>query len=100
MSNDFRHRPADGETRWKAAAYSLFGAVSFLVVRQVASAVPPDGFDLLPDRLEVAEAHVGSSRATGRGIAAGTVFINFWDTLRKTMIGFAGAVSSGCRSGS
>ena len=29
------------------------------------------------------------------GIAPGTVFINFWETLRKTLIGFAGAVVVG-----
>ena len=30
-----------------------------------------------------------------RGIAPGTVFVNFWETLRKTLIGFAGAVVLG-----
>jgi NitT/TauT family transport system permease protein len=30
-----------------------------------------------------------------RAIPAGTVFVNFWETLRKTLIGFAGAVVLG-----
>jgi NitT/TauT family transport system permease protein len=29
------------------------------------------------------------------GIAAGTVFVNFWETFRKTLIGFVGAVVVG-----
>jgi NitT/TauT family transport system permease protein len=30
-----------------------------------------------------------------RGVEPGTVFVNFWETLRKTLIGFAGAVVLG-----
>ena len=41
--------------RWKATAYPLLGAVSFLVVWQLASQYTRTEFDLLPGPLEVAE---------------------------------------------
>ena len=44
-------RPAN--TRWKATAYSLAGAVSLLAIWQLASGYRPSEFDLLPAPLEV-----------------------------------------------
>ena len=82
--------------RWKATAYSLLGAVSFLVVWQLASQYTRTEFDLLPGPLEVAEqmgVYVVGDEA--EGIPPGWVFVNFWDTFRKTLYGFAGALILG-----
>ena len=83
-------------TRRKAAAYSLLGAVTVLVIWQIASTFQRTEFDLLPSPAEVAgrmwDYVVGDP---ARGIEPGTVFINFWETLRKTLIGFVGAVVVG-----
>ena len=46
-------RPAN--MRWKATAYSLAGAVSLLVIWQLASGYRPSEFDLLPAPLHVLE---------------------------------------------
>jgi NitT/TauT family transport system permease protein len=83
-------------TRRKAAAYSLAGAITFLLLWQVASGFQRTAFDLLPSPAEVASQmwkYVVGDPA--EGIARGTVFINFWETFRKTLIGFAGAVIVG-----
>ncbi len=82
--------------RWKATAYSLLGAVSFLVVWQLASQYTRTEFDLLPGPLEVAEqmgVYIVGDEA--EGIPPGWVFVNFWDTFRKTLYGFAGALILG-----
>jgi NitT/TauT family transport system permease protein len=83
-------------TRRKAAAYSLFGAFALLLLWQIASGFQRTAFDLLPSPAEVASQMwtfvVGDP---AEGIARGTVFINFWETFRKTLIGFAGAVIVG-----
>ena len=82
--------------RRKAVGYSLLGAASLLLVWQIQSALSPTAFNLLPPPLEVLERMwwftVGNET---RGIEAGTVFVNFWETFRKTMIGFAGALIVG-----
>lgn len=79
-------------TRRKAAVYSLLGAATVLVIWQIASGFQRTAFDLLPSPAEVADRMWGFVVGDpSRGVAAGTVFINFWETLRKTLIGFAGA---------
>ena len=87
-------RPAS--TRWKATAYSLAGAVSLLVYWQLASAYSPTEFDLLPGPLQVLQ-RMGDYTFGNEleGIEAGFVFVNFWETFRKTLIGFAGALAVG-----
>ncbi len=82
--------------RWKATAYSLLGAVSFIVVWQIASGYTRTEFDLLPSPLEVLERmgeYVMGNEA--ENIPAGWVFVNFWETFRKTLYGFAGALVIG-----
>ena len=82
--------------RWKATAYSLLGAASFLVVWQLASQYTRTEFDLLPGPLEVAEqmgVYIVGDEA--EGIPPGWVFVNFWETFRKTLYGFAGALVIG-----
>jgi NitT/TauT family transport system permease protein len=83
-------------TRWKAAGYSLAGALTILVLWQIASGFHPTEIQTLPSPIQVAKQMwifvVGDPL---QGIPAGTVFVNFWETLRKTMIGFAGAVLIG-----
>jgi NitT/TauT family transport system permease protein len=79
--------------RRRATLYSLLGAVVLLVVWALASQYTRTEFELLPSPLEVGQRMwslvVGDPT---RGIEAGTVFVNFWETLRKTLIGFAGAL--------
>jgi NitT/TauT family transport system permease protein len=83
-------------TRRKAAVYSLLGALTVLVIWQVASGYQRTAFDLLPSPAEVADRMWGFVVGDpSRGVAAGTVFVNFWETLRKTLIGFGGAVVVG-----
>ena len=87
-------RPAS--TRWKATAYSLAGAASLLVIWQLASGYKPSEFDLLPAPLEVLQ-RMGDYTFGNEleGIDSGFVFINFWETFRKTLLGFAGALAVG-----
>jgi NitT/TauT family transport system permease protein len=83
-------------TRRKAAVYSLLGAATVLLIWQVASGFQRTAFDLLPSPAEVADRMWGFVVGDpSRGVAAGTVFINFWETLRKTLIGFGGALVVG-----
>ena len=83
-------------TRRKAAVYSLLGAATVLAIWQVGSGFQRTAFDLLPSPAEVADRMWGFVVGDpSRGVAAGTVFINFWETLRKTLIGFGGAVVVG-----
>jgi len=82
--------------RWKAVAYSVAGAVSLLVVWQIASEYTRTEFDLLPGPLEVAERmgdYIFGNEA--ENIPPGWVFVNFWETFRKTLYGFAGALIIG-----
>ena len=82
--------------RWKATAYSLLGAISFLVVWQLASQYTRTEFDLLPSPLEVVSRmgdYIFGNEA--EGIPPGWVFVNFWETFRKTLYGFAGALILG-----
>lgn len=82
--------------RWKATGYSLLGAIAFLVAWQVASGYTRTEFDLLPSPLDVLKAmrdFVFGNEL--EGIPTGWVFVNFWETLRKTLLGFAGAIAVG-----
>jgi len=87
-----RRRPR----RRRATLYSLLGAAVLLVAWALASQYTRTEFELLPSPLEVGQRMwsfiVGDAT---RGIEAGTVFANFWETLRKTLIGFAGALVAG-----
>jgi NitT/TauT family transport system permease protein len=82
--------------RRKATAYSLIGAGSILLAWALLSQYTRTEFVLLPSPIAVAQRMwdyiVGDP---ARHLASGTVFINFWETLRKTLIGFAGAVLIG-----
>jgi len=82
--------------RRKATAYSLLGAASILLVWALLSQYTRTEFVLLPSPLAVAR-RMGDLLFgdPNRHIPPGTVFINFWETLRKTLIGFAGAVVVG-----
>jgi NitT/TauT family transport system permease protein len=85
-----------GTARWKPVAYSLAGAITFLVVWQVASGYTRTEFDLLPGPLEVAQRmgdYIFGDEA--ENIPPGWVFVNFWDTFRKTLYGFFGALLVG-----
>jgi NitT/TauT family transport system permease protein len=88
--------PKGSSRRWKAVGYSLLGAIFLLVVWALVSRLTRTEFELLPTPLEVAQRMwwliVGNPN---RGIPAGTVFVNFWETLRKTLLGFVGAVVLG-----
>ena len=82
--------------RWKATAYSLLGAVAFLAAWQVASGFTRTEFDLLPGPAHVLE-RMGDYTFGNEleGIEPGWVFVNFWETFRKTLLGFAGALVVG-----
>jgi NitT/TauT family transport system permease protein len=83
-------------SRWAPTLYSLAGAISFLLIWQVASGYTRTEFDLLPGPVEVAQRMwdfvVGNEV---RNIPPGWVFLNFWETFRKTLYGFAGALVLG-----
>jgi NitT/TauT family transport system permease protein len=82
--------------RRAALAYSLLGAACFLVLWHLGSQFTRTQFQLLPSPLAVVgrmwDYVAGDELA---GIPPGTVVINFWDTFRKTLIGFAGAMIVG-----
>ena len=83
-------------TRRKAAAYSVLGALVLLVAWALASRYTRTEFQLLPSPLAVAHRMVGFVFGdASRHVEPGTVFLNFWETLRKTLIGFAAAVILG-----
>src|SRR5215204_413164 len=82
--------------RWKATAYSLLGAATLLAVWQIGSGFTRTEFDLLPAPLDVLK-RMGDLTFGNelRGIEPGWVFVNFWETFRKTLLGFAGALVVG-----
>jgi NitT/TauT family transport system permease protein len=83
-------------TRRTAALYSVLGALTFLAVWILGSGFARTEFDLLPSPFLVADRMWGFVVGdASRGVEPGTVFVNFWETFRKTMIGFAGAVLLG-----
>ena len=82
--------------RWKATGYSLLGAATFLLVWQLASEFTRTEFQLLPGPLQVLDQmRVYVFGDAAQGIPAGFVLVNFWETLRKTLLGFAGALILG-----
>jgi NitT/TauT family transport system permease protein len=86
--------------RRRATLYSLLGAVVLLAAWALASQFTRTEFELLPSPFEVAQRMWGLIVGDeARGIEAGAVFINFWETLRKTLIGFAGALLVGVPMG-
>ena len=82
--------------RRKATAYSLLGALALLLIWQIASIYSATEFELLPSPASVASQMwdyvVGNPE---EGIAAGTVFVAFWETFRQTMYGFIAAFALG-----
>jgi NitT/TauT family transport system permease protein len=89
-------RRRTGSMRWKATAYSLLGAATLLIIWQLASGYTRTEFNLLPSPLAVLQ-RMGDYTFgdEAEGIPPGWVFVNFWDTLRKTLIGFFGALVVG-----
>jgi NitT/TauT family transport system permease protein len=84
----------------KVMAYSILGAVSFFAAWALASTYSRTEFELLPTPWEVADRMWGFTVGDEeRGVEPGTVFIDFWATLRKTMLGFAGALVVGIPMG-
>jgi len=84
----------------KVHMWSLFGALSFLAAWAIASTYSPTEFQLLPTPWQVADRMWGFIVGDPeRGVEPGTVFIDFWATLRKTMLGFAGALIVGIPMG-
>jgi NitT/TauT family transport system permease protein len=82
--------------KWKARGYSLLGALTLLVLWQLASRYRPTEFELIPTPYEVAQRMWGFAVGDAtRGVERGWVFINFWATMRKTLYGFVGAVILG-----
>jgi NitT/TauT family transport system permease protein len=82
--------------RRQATLYSLGGGLGLLAVWAIASAYTETEFQLLPPPWEVADRMWGFIVGDPeRNVEAGTVFVNFWDTMRKTMLGFVGAVAVG-----
>jgi NitT/TauT family transport system permease protein len=85
-----------GSRRRKALGYSLLGAAAFFLAWSLGSLYAPSEFELLPSPWAVAQRMwafvVGDA---SRGIEPGWVFLNFWETIRKTMLGFAGAIVVG-----
>ncbi len=83
-------------TRRRAAGYSVLGGLALLLAWALAARYTRTEFELLPTPLEVAHRMWGFIVGDpSRGVEPGTVFINFWETLRKTLIGFAAAVVVG-----
>jgi NitT/TauT family transport system permease protein len=84
----------------KVLAYSLAGAASFLAAWALASTYTRTEFQLLPPPWEVADRMWGYVVGDpARAVEPGTVFIDFWATLRKTLLGFAGALIVGIPMG-
>lgn len=84
------------QKRWKAVLYSVAGAVSFIIVWHLASGFTRTEFELLPSPLSVLQRMVDFVRGNEeRNIPPGWVFLNFWETFRKTLYGFAGALVLG-----
>lgn len=82
--------------RWKARGYSLLGALTLLVLWWLVSLYKPTEFELIPGPYEVAQRMWGFVVGdAARGVEPGWVFLNFWETFRKTLYGFAGALVLG-----
>lgn len=95
-----RTRRRSAAMQRKVHLYSLAGALTFFAAWALASEYQTTEFQLLPPPWEVADRMwgyiVGDQE---RGVEPGTVFIDFWATLRKTLLGFAGALIVGIPMG-
>ena len=81
-----------GSARWKPIAYSVPGPIASSWCGRSPREYTRTEFDLLPGPLEVAQRmgdYIFGDEA--ENIPPGWVFVNFWDTFRKTLYGFFGA---------
>lgn len=86
----------EASKRRRATLYSIVGALALLAGWAITSRLTAGVFELLPPPWTVADRMWGLIVGDpSRGVKAGTVFINFWETLRKTLLGFVGAVVVG-----
>jgi NitT/TauT family transport system permease protein len=83
------------KSRRRAAGYSLLGALAFFGVWTLAHFYTRTEFELLPSPWVVADRMWDFVVGDGRRIPAGYVFVNFWETFRKTLIGFGAALVLG-----
>ncbi len=82
--------------RRRATLYSIGGALALLAGWAITSRLTTGEFELLPPPWTVVDRMWGLIVGDpSRGVERGTVFINFWETLRKTLLGFVGAVAVG-----
>lgn len=95
-----RQSSGSAAMRRKVLFYSLLGAATFFVAWALGSRYQTTEFELLPTPWTVAERMWGFIVGDeSRGVEPGTVFIDFWATLRKTMLGFIGALVVGIPMG-
>jgi NitT/TauT family transport system permease protein len=83
--------------RRKAVGYSLLGALAFLGVWMFAHfVIRSEAFEYVPSPWKVGDRMLGFIFGDpDRNVPAGKVFENFWDTLRKVLLGWGGAVVLG-----
>ncbi len=83
--------------RRKAAGYSLLGALTFLAAWIIAHYfIRSKNFEYLPSPWRVADRMWGLIAGDPeRNVPVGRVFANFWETLRKMLMGWTGAVVFG-----
>ncbi len=83
--------------RRRAAGYSLLGALTFFAVWTLAHFyLRNETFEYVPSPWLVAQRMWGLIVGDPtRNVAPGTVFVNFWETLRKVMYGWGAAVVVG-----
>jgi NitT/TauT family transport system permease protein len=87
--------------RRKAVGYSLLGAFSLLLVWMLVHwLIRNENFEYLPSPWRVANRMWGLIVGdASRNVAPGKVFANFWETLRKMLYGWCGAVVAGIPMG-
>ncbi|MBS1241672.1 MAG: putative nitrate/sulfonate/bicarbonate transporter inner rane protein [Gemmatimonadetes bacterium] len=83
--------------RRKAVGYSLLGAASLLLVWVLVQwFIRNENFEYLPSPWRVANRMWGFIVGdASRNVDPGKVFANFWETLRKMLYGWSGAVVAG-----
>jgi NitT/TauT family transport system permease protein len=83
--------------RRKAAGYSLLGGLVFVAIWTLAHFyLRNEVFEYVPSPWEVVERMWGLIFGNPeRNVPPGSVFVNFWETLRKVLIGWSGAVALG-----
>lgn len=83
-------------SRRRAAGYSLLGALAFFGLWTLVHFYTTTDFELLPSPWAVADRMWGFVVGDpSRHVEAGYVFVNFWETFRKTLIGFLAALVLG-----